>query len=119
MPYRIVAERRVCERLLQTNAVWPGSGRPLDNLRGTEQRALRRLVASGVIRDESDGRYYLYAPAYVALRGHRRQRIFLVLLFIILALALTTLASRFSRNSVRLQALPHVVSASRRTPTAG
>ncbi len=94
MFYRFVAERRVCERLLRANAVWPGSGRQLDNLRAGERRALRRLVESGVIRDEGEGRFYLYAPAYVALRSHRRQRILLVLLFAILALALTTLASR-------------------------
>jgi hypothetical protein len=90
----LIAERRVCERLLQANAVWAGSGRTLDDLRGSEQRALRRLVASGVIRDDGAGRYYLYAPAYVALRGHRRQRLLLALVFVLLALALTTLASR-------------------------
>jgi predicted transcriptional regulator len=94
MPYRFIAERRVCERLLQANAVCPGSGRQLGDLRASEQRALRRLIESGVIRDEGEGRYYLYAPAYVAMRRHRRQRILLALLFAILALALTTMASR-------------------------
>jgi hypothetical protein len=94
MPYRFIAERRVCERLLQANAVFPGGGRQLGHLRASEQRALRRLVESGVIRDEGDGRYYLYAPAYVALRRHRRQRILLALLFAVVALALTTMASR-------------------------
>jgi hypothetical protein len=96
IPYRVVAERRVTERLLQMNAVSPGSGQPLADLRGSDGRALRRLAASGVIRDEGAGRYYVYAPAYAAMRGHRRQRLILVLLFVALAMTLTAIAARFS-----------------------
>jgi hypothetical protein len=94
MPHRFIAERRLCERLLQANAVWPGDSRQLGDLGAGEQRALRRLIESGVIRNAGEGRYSLYAPAYVALRRHRRQRILLALLFLVLALTLTILASR-------------------------
>jgi hypothetical protein len=64
--YRAIAERRVSDRLLLANAVWPGSGQPLEHLRQGHQRALKRLVAAGVIREEGDGRYYLYAPTWPA-----------------------------------------------------
>jgi hypothetical protein len=96
VPYRVVAERRVTERLFQTNAVWPGHGQPLADLRGGDRRALRRLLASGVVRDEGAGSYYVFAPAYAAMRGHRRQRLILVLLFVVLALALTAIAARLA-----------------------
>ena len=90
--YRLVAERHVSDRLMQANAVWPGSGQPLDALR---ERAAR---ASPPAR--GGRRYARRRPAATtstrrptsALQGHRRQRMVLVLLFVILALALTTLA---------------------------
>ena len=85
MPYRAIAERRLLDRLLQSNAVWPGSGQPLDGLRAIERRTLRRLVTSGVIREEGAGRYYLYAPAYAALKHSRRQRFVLALIFVVVA----------------------------------
>ena len=90
VPYRAIAERRVADRLLRANAVWPGSGQPLENLRASHGRALRRLVAAGVIREEGAGRYYLYAPAYAAHMAGRRRRILIALAIVIALAALTS-----------------------------
>lgn len=88
VPYRAIAERHVTDRLLLANAVWPGNGQPLEIRRGSERRALQRLVAAGVIREEGDGRYHVYAPSYAAHMAGRRQRILLVLLFVLTAAAI-------------------------------
>jgi hypothetical protein len=90
-PVRVIAERHLTERLLQTNAVSPGSGQPLEGLTWAEGRALRRLIAADVVREEGDKRYYLYAPAYAARVRSRRQRMALLLIFVIAALLLTAL----------------------------
>jgi hypothetical protein len=90
VPARAIAEYHVCQRLLQANAVWPGSGQPLENLRATEGRALNRLVRAGVIRDEGQSRYYLYAPAYAARIDARRQRKLMAMLFLVIAVLLIT-----------------------------
>jgi hypothetical protein len=89
VPVRVIAERHITDRLMQANAVSPGSGKPLDGLRWSERRALARLVAADVVRREAPDRYYLYAPAYVARRIHRRQRATIALLFVAIALAVT------------------------------
>ena len=86
-PYRAIAERRVTERLLQANAVWPGSGQPLEHLRPGHHRALKRLVAAGVIREEGDGRYYLNAPAYAAHMASRRKRVIIAMICVIVAMS--------------------------------
>jgi hypothetical protein len=90
-PVRVVAERHVTDRLLQTNAVWPGSGQPLEGLTWAEGRALQRLTAADVVREDGDKRFYLYAPAYAAHTRARRQRLKLALLFVVAAVALTAL----------------------------
>jgi hypothetical protein len=89
-PYRAIAERRVTDRLLQANAVWPGSGQPLEGLRAGQQRALQRLVADGVIRDEGGGHYYVYAPAYAAHMARRRKRAMIAVMVTILAAMLSS-----------------------------
>lgn len=89
IPYRAIAERRVCDRLLTLNAVWPGSGQPLEGLRWSQQRALHRLVASGAIREEGAGSYYLHAPAYAAHMAWRRKRILIALLVVMIAMMVT------------------------------
>jgi hypothetical protein len=88
-PVRVIAERHVTDRLMQANAVWPGSGRPLDGLRWSERRALSRLLEADVVRRDAPDRYYLYVPAYVARRTHRRQRAMIALVFVAIALAVT------------------------------
>jgi membrane protein required for beta-lactamase induction len=88
--YRAIAERRLTDRLLLLNAVWPGSGQPLEDLHSSQRRALTRLVADGVIREEGAGRFYLDAPAYAAHMASRRKRAMIALIVVILAMALTT-----------------------------
>jgi hypothetical protein len=92
-PVRVIAERHVTDRLLQTNAVSPGSGQPLEGLTWAEGRALQRLIAADVVHEDGDKRFYLYAPAYAAHTRARRQRLTLALLFVVAALVLTALVS--------------------------
>jgi hypothetical protein len=89
-PYRAIAERRLTDRLLRANAVWPGSGQPLEGLRAAERRALPRLVADGVIREERAGRYYVDAPAYAAHMARRRKRALIALIVVIFVAALAS-----------------------------
>jgi hypothetical protein len=91
VPYRAIAERRVTDRLMEANAVWPGSGRPLEDLRGAQQRALARLLTAGVIREEGDHHYYVYAPAYASRMSNRRRRLAMAMIGVIIAM-LGTLA---------------------------
>ena len=93
-PYRAIAERRLTDRLMLANAVWPGSGDTLENLPGLEQRALKRLIAAGVVREEGAGHYYLYAPAYAARRANRRRRVVIALILVIIAMSGAVLATR-------------------------
>jgi len=97
----VIAERRLIDRLLRSNAVWPGNGQPLDGLRWIESRRLQRLIAAGVIRDEGDGRYYLYAPAYAARMSGRRQRVLIAMLFVIAAGLLAALFGTWTGISFR------------------
>ena len=96
VPARAIAEYHVCQRLLQANAVWPGSGVLLENLRGSHERSLARLVRAGVIREEAPRHYYLYAPAYAARIHARRQRKLMAFLFLVVvaALLITVFAGR-------------------------
>ena len=95
VPARAIAEYHVCLRLLQANAVSAGSGPPLENLRPSEQRSLDRLVRAGVMREEGQGRYYLYAPAYAARIHARRQRkLMATLVLVVAALLITVFAGR-------------------------
>jgi hypothetical protein len=87
VPYRAIAERRVTDRLMAANAVWPGSSQPLEHLRPGQARALTRLVTAGVIREEGAGRYYLYAPAYAARMSSRRRRIAIAMICVIVAMS--------------------------------
>src|SRR5471032_1716421 len=91
VPARAIAEYHVCQRLLQANAVWPGSGVLLENLRGSHERSLARLVRAGVIREESPRHYYLYAPAYAARVHSRRQRALMAMIFVVVAALLIAL----------------------------
>jgi hypothetical protein len=85
-PYRLIAERHVTDRLLHANAVWPGSGQPLELTRGSQRRALARLIAAGVVREEGDHRYYLYAPAFVTRVDNRRRRLLIAMICVIVAM---------------------------------
>ncbi len=101
VPPGVIAERRLTDRLLRANAVWPGNGQPLDGLRWIERRRLQRLIAAGVIREEGDGRYYLYAPAYAARMSGRRQRIVIIMLFVVAAGLLAALLGSWPAISFR------------------
>jgi hypothetical protein len=86
VPYGLIAERRLIERLLKADAVGAGAAQPLENLRWTEDRRLRRLISVGVVREAAAGRYYLDAPALAARMANRRKRLLVVMLLVAIAL---------------------------------
>src|SRR5437899_2444048 len=72
LPAGLIAERRLIQRLLRSNAVAPAEAQPLADLRGAESGRLARLIGIGVVRESPPGRYYLSAPALLrALRDAR------------------------------------------------
>jgi hypothetical protein len=73
VPYGLIAERRLVDRLLRANAVTSSRAQPLELQRGIERRRLKRLLDSGVIREASPERYYLDAPALADRLASRRR----------------------------------------------
>ena len=51
------AERRIVRRLREAGAVSPGAAEPLDQLWGLQRRRLPKLIARGIVREVSAGRY--------------------------------------------------------------
>jgi hypothetical protein len=94
VPYRIIAERHLTDRLMQANAVWPGSGQPLETRSGGEQRALQRLVAAGVVREEGAGHFYLYVPAYATRLTQRRWRMAIAIIVVFAMAGIVTALAR-------------------------
>lgn len=62
------AERRLIERLRQDGGA---SAIPLPDLRGIEERVLRRLIAAGAVREVQPGHYQLDEAGYAAYRAGR------------------------------------------------
>jgi hypothetical protein len=91
VPYALIAERRLIERLLKSNAMSASTAQPLERLRGSERRRLKRLVGAGVIREATADRYYLDAPS-LADRMAMRRRLALVAALVAIAAVLLTLA---------------------------
>jgi hypothetical protein len=93
LPAGLIAERRLIQRLLQSNAVAPGEAQPLADLRRAEQSRLARLVGAGVVREAPPGRYYLSAPALGEYWfGVRRNRAIIIVALVVAALAVVALA---------------------------
>src|SRR5436190_591624 len=86
VPAIVVAERRVVRALRYSGATTSAAASPLENLRWMEERALRRLVGSGSIREAEPGRYYVDESTYAAFRGHRRMRALVTLAALIVIL---------------------------------
>ena len=93
LPAGMIAERRIIQRLLRSNAVAPDRAQPLADLRRIESGRLSRLIADGVIREAPPGRYYLDARALGDYWfGIRRKRAILIIAIVVAAAAVIALA---------------------------
>ena len=73
------AERRIVERLRESDATSPAKAQPLPDLRWIEERRLHRLVAAGAIQETSNGSYFVNESVLDAYLQQRRGRVFAVL----------------------------------------
>ena len=96
------AERRIVRRLRAEGAVSPGAAEPLEGLWGLQRRRLPRMIARGIVREASPGRYYLDEDAWDAYRS-QQVRIALVLAGVLLLVGLVVFAltGRVGADSVR------------------
>ena len=93
LPSGMIAERRIVQRLLQSNAVAAESAQPLGGLRESESRRLSQLVADGIVRSAAPDRYYLHAPALGDYWfGARRKRAILIIAIVAAVLAVIAIA---------------------------
>ena len=67
------AERRLIERLMRARAFTAADAQPLSDLRFLEARRLPRLIRTGVVREDTPGRYYLDGPALADRMQFRRR----------------------------------------------
>ena len=84
IPYGLIAERRLVERLMRANAVTSFSAQPIELRRRSERRRLKRLLALGVVRDAGTERFYLDAPALAQRMATQRQNAALAVLVLVL-----------------------------------
>ena len=85
VPSRAIAERRIAEHFLSSDAVRPDSAIVYEPGRLVRRRAFARLQDHGVIRGGSNGRWYLDAPAWTDRHRGRRKRAIAVALAAVVA----------------------------------
>jgi hypothetical protein len=54
----VVVSRRPANMLRRRGAISPETAQPLDDLKASDRQRLDRLIAAGVVREASPGRYY-------------------------------------------------------------
>jgi hypothetical protein len=93
LPSGLIAERRIIQRLLRSNAVAPGGAQPLAGLRESEHARLSQLVGDGVIRAVPPDRYYLDPPALGDYWfGARRKRAIIIVAIVVAVAAVIAIA---------------------------
>ena len=93
LPSGLIAERRIIERLLRSNAMGQAAAQPLADLGRAESSRLSYLVGRGVVREAAPERYYLDAPALSEYWfGIRRKRAIILLTIVVAAAAVIALA---------------------------
>ncbi len=93
LPSGIIAERRIVQRLLQSNAVAPEGAQPLAGLSDSESKQLSQLVSRGVLRSVAPDRYYLHPPALGDYWfGVRRKRAIIIVAIVVAVLAVIAIA---------------------------
>ncbi len=84
----LIRQNRCIRRYQEAGAVRPGAARAPADVGVPQDRALRRLVACGVLVDAGDGRLYLDQPAAVEFLRARRRRVWLLAVLTVFAFAL-------------------------------
>jgi hypothetical protein len=93
LPSGMIAERRIVQRLMQSNAVTAEAAQPLAGLRESESKQLSHLTAAGVVRAAAPDRYYLHPPALADYWfGARRKRAILILAIVAAVIAVIAIA---------------------------
>jgi hypothetical protein len=92
-------ERDIVDTYRGAGATSLDSARRADELDVSEHLAFHRLVRRAVLRESTEGRYYLDEPSWNALRRmrHRMLIVVLVLLVVIIASGVVTLGSVATR----------------------
>jgi hypothetical protein len=92
-------ERDIVDTYRGAGATSLDSARRADELDVSEHLAFHRLVRRAVLREGTEGRYYLDEPSWNALRRmrHRMLIVVLVLLVVIIASGVVTLGSVATR----------------------
>ena len=94
VPVSAKAARRITRELISAGADGPLTAQPLDRLSLARERALRRLVRAGVVREAQGGRYWLDGAAYERWHATRMRRVMWVLVLMgVLFVVLTVLRS--------------------------
>jgi hypothetical protein len=75
VPARAIAERRIAEHFMASNAVRSDSAIDYEPTRFVRERAFERLKDKGIIQGAPGGRWYLDVPAWTERHSGRRKRI--------------------------------------------
>lgn len=75
----LIRERKVVGAFRDASATAPEAARSLEQLGLRDDLAFGRLRRRAVVREVDDGRYYLDAASWDALRGTRRRRVAIAL----------------------------------------
>jgi len=93
LPSGMIADRRIIQRLLRSNAVAPDGAQPLAGLGENETARLAQLVSDGVVRAVAPDRYYLDAPALGDYWfGVRRKRALIIVAIVAAVVAVIAIA---------------------------
>lgn len=87
------ARRDIQHEFFRQDAVRPDRAIAFDPDRHMERRVFERWIASGVIRREADGRYWLDVVAYDDEVQNRYKRLRLIMIGLAIALAIAILAN--------------------------
>jgi hypothetical protein len=80
-------ERDIVNTYRGAGATTVDSARRSDELDVSEHLAFHRLVQRAVLRESTDGRYYLDEPSWQALRRMRHRMLIVVLILIVVVIA--------------------------------
>ncbi|MDB4877595.1 MAG: hypothetical protein JWM41_4041 [Gemmatimonadetes bacterium] len=82
-------EREIVAIFRGAGATRPDAARTPEDLDIHHRLAFDRLVRRAVLRDAGDGRYYLDEPSWNALRSTRKRLMFVVLIVVLIAFAVS------------------------------
>lgn len=80
----IILSRRPLDILRRRGAISPGTAVPVDDMSPSDRRRLDRLVAQGLVKEATPGRFYFDREA--ELERMRRKRPIMITLIVVLAI---------------------------------